>query len=140
MSVDNELEDQPISVLLDDSLESRPSQGLSVSPFRYLNRGKYVEFLDIYSDLFDREQLKILIYEDFVGNPEEVRRLFKSLRISDFDPPSLFSKINSGDYIEPGAPPDVICRLNEYFAPWNQELESRFGCDVSYWRKCTTTA
>src|SRR5690606_13316093 len=36
MSVDNELEDQPISVLLDDSMESRPSQGLSVSPFRYL--------------------------------------------------------------------------------------------------------
>lgn len=49
---------------------------------RYVDRGRYDEQIERYLDRFPREHLRIVLFDDFVGHPEAVRRdLFQFLGV-----------------------------------------------------------
>lgn len=98
-SVQNKFETLSIDqALLADLAQERQYKGnLSVSPYRYLKRGRYIEYLEVYAHFFALKQLQILVFEDFVNNRLAVSNLYQALGVrGDFHPPSLSSVVNKG--------------------------------------------
>lgn len=129
---------------VDEALTSEEAQErpydrsrISVSPYSYLKRSNYVHYMDMYSEYFDKEQIKILVFEQFIENQKAVSSLFEFLGVDpDFVPPMLHEKVN-----EYGAPSeadavnkDTELFLRNYFKEPNEQLSSKYGVDTSRWR------
>ena len=54
---------------------------ISVNPFDYLVRGEYVRHIETYLKYFSKEQLKILVFENFIGNINKIQNLYKFLSV-----------------------------------------------------------
>jgi len=133
-TVSHHLEDQPIDVLLDESAQSRPYKNVSVSPYAYLNRGRYVDYIDAYADYFSPEQLRILVHEDFVGNLQAVKSFYESIGLpSDFVPPTLDDTINDAPYGLAATPPEIVEFLRSYYLDLNQRLSAKYAVDIGAW-------
>lgn len=67
----------------------------SVAPFAYRKRGRYIDYIEWYLDVFDSSQVCILIFEEFVNNLNKVQDLYRWLGIADdVTPPSLNQVVN----------------------------------------------
>jgi hypothetical protein len=135
-TVANKLEDQPITVLVDEKAQNRPFTEVSTSPYGYLNRGNYVNFLDMYSEYFQPDQFRILIQEQFVNNRSAVQTFYKSLGIADdFVPKTLANTINDVSYSAESTPAEVLEFLNDRYIEPNRLLHERYGLETSLWQK-----
>jgi hypothetical protein len=47
-----------------------------VSPYAYLKRGRYIDYLRMYERYFDRRQIHVMIYERVVNNSQAARDLY----------------------------------------------------------------
>jgi hypothetical protein len=139
-SVGNKLEDATIEqALTDESFADRPYDKTKITgcpPYLYLQRGKYVGYLEKYFQHFDRKQIKILVSEDFFNNQREISNLFEFLEIdSNFSPPSIAKKVNSYVPIaETNSATHVENFLTNYYADSVAELTKRFGVDTTGWK------
>ncbi len=109
-------------------------KNITLSPFDYLNRGKYFITIDSYKKYFTDKKFKILIMEKFVGNKEKIKELYDFLGVSpDFIPLSLHSKINSNNIDKVKINPLIFERLKEYYVGYNNTLKEKFSIDISSW-------
>lgn len=139
-SVGNKLEDATIEqALMDESLAERPydkTRIIGCPPYNYLERGKYVGFLDKYVEHFDRNQIKILVSEELFNNQDAISDLFKFLEIDPtFKPPSISKKVNSylpDDTAGPGSAVEKF--LSSYYADSVKELSERYGVNTRQWK------
>ena len=53
----------------------------SVCPWAYVQRGHYINYIKHYVKLFNKDNIKILIFEEFINNLSSVRNLYKWLGI-----------------------------------------------------------
>jgi len=139
-SVGNKLEDLSIEeALTNESLKDRPYDTKSITgcpPYNYLERGKYVAYLEHYLKHFDRSRIKLLISETFFNDQKAISDLFEFLGIeTNFSPPSMSEKINS--YV----PKEADCKTSEverflssYYADSVKELSDRYSLDTSMWK------
>lgn len=141
LSVQYGVETLPIdeALLADLDTTERPYEGpLSVSPFRYLKRGRYNEFLELYLQYFKRDQLKLLVFENFVGNRKAVSDLYQDLGVSnDFCPKSLNEQINANLPSDQKMKPQTLNTIADYFAKSNLLLANEFNLDLSSWKGST---
>lgn len=110
--------------------------GTSVTPYAYTERGKYVQYLERWERLFGKDGLILLVAEQFIGNQAAISALYKRLGIdSSFIPQSLTKRVNAGSSgrAQCKLSDQTRAALQEMFRPWNQELERRYGLDVSCW-------
>jgi hypothetical protein len=139
-SVGNKLEDATIEqALTDESFSERPydkEKIVGCAPYYYLRRGKYAGYLDNYLKHFDRDQIKILISEDFFNNQEQISDLFEFLDISpNFSPPSMANKVNSYLPSEHDTSGSEIERfLAQFYAESVADLSKRFCVNTSHWK------
>lgn len=139
-SVGNKLENATIEqALTDESFADRSYDKTKITgcpPYLYLQRGKYVDYLEKYLQHFDKSQIKILVSEDFFNNQEEISCLFEFLEINpDFTPTSMAKKVNSYVPIDETIDStNVETFLTNYYAKSVAELTKRFGVDTSGWR------
>jgi hypothetical protein len=139
-SSDNGVETLPLDVVIADlTLQSRPydRSKISVSPYQYVERGKYVTFIDAYVKHFSKEQIKILVFEEFAGNESTVKELYRYLGvIDDFVPNSLHEKVNlaTKNIVPPS--PEMYAKLAEYFKDSIDELSEKFQVNISKWNRC----
>ena len=135
-SASNGIEDQSISVLVDESAQKRPyNNNLSVTPFDYLRRGCYIEYIDNYAEVFPPEQIKLVVQDQLVGKIDSVQDLYKWLGVdTSFVPACLEEKINSAGYSEDKVPSDVITFLNRYFEEPNKQLQEKYGVEIACWK------
>jgi hypothetical protein len=110
-----------------------PSQ-VSTSPFAYLQRGHYIEYLEMYERVFSRESLHVMLHEDLVGGLRTIAELYAFLGVADdFVPPDVDAVINA----TPGLPAELGAdqegRLRASFQASNDRLAERFGLDLSAW-------
>jgi hypothetical protein len=111
-----------------------PPLGLSTNPFDYFIRGEYLKYLRMYEKYFDRDHIIVLTYETFVGNLNEIQKLYARLGIdSNVEPPSLNRKINSSDATS-AVNKEIIGRLHRYYAPYIAGLEALLGRSLEEWR------
>ncbi|MBN2041129.1 MAG: sulfotransferase [Spirochaetes bacterium] len=105
-----------------------------ISPFDYLKRGEYVNFIKLYEKYFRKEDFKILIMEKFIGNSEKVSDVFDFLGVDqDFIPQSLSNKIFSNDVDLTSISSDIIIKLKNYFNKYNELLEKHLNISLYLW-------
>jgi len=117
-------------------IHSRHNASTSVTPYAYIERGKYTRYLDRWSQLFVGQQFIPLVAENLFGNQAAIAALYKQLDINpQFIPPSLMEVVNSGSETRAKykIPDHLKAALHDTFRPWNHLLKMRYGLDVSCW-------
>ena len=121
-----------------DTLEDKapgPEAGkISVSPYRYLARGRYVESIERYEKIFGRARLHIVILENFSGNAAELRKLYIFLgAATSFMPEKPGFVDNESGKRDEKISDKTLKRLISYFRESNTRLANRYGLDLSRW-------
>lgn len=112
--------------------------GTSVTPYAYIERGKYAQYLKYWEHMFGKKRLVLLVTEQFVGKQSAISALYERLGIDkQFIPPNLAERVNAGSAEREKCKLSDEFRsfLHEMFSPWNRKLEKRYGLDLSCWEK-----
>lgn len=136
-STEHGMERRPLAEVLEANLSGPlpwDGAGASVSPFAYLERGRYVEQLRPWlAEHGDR--LRIQLLEDLISTPATLRDTFAWLGVDpDHLPASTGTPINASraDTAPPLDTP-LRHRLRDYFAETDAELADLLGRDLP-WR------
>ena len=63
--------------------------------YHYKSKGYYYAQLERYYKLFERDKMKVIIYEDFISSPlESIKKIFQFLEIDDSFTPNISRKSN----------------------------------------------
>ena len=118
-----------------DTVVSQERAGISVSPQAYLSRSGYVDHLKPYFEIFDENQIKVLIKKELTGNSKSVKSIYQFLGVDDSFVPSILGEtINASDKDETDVLSKTVrARLEEYFASKNRELADLCELDLSVW-------
>ncbi|MBE9097328.1 tetratricopeptide repeat-containing sulfotransferase family protein [Tychonema sp. LEGE 07203] len=108
-----------------ERLNQNPEYIIGEEPGNYLARGRYIEFMKNWLALFPKQQLLILKSEDFyAGAAASVKQVLEFLELPEYQLPE-YQNANPGFY--PRVNESVRELLNDYFKPYNQELEEYLG-------------
>lgn len=98
----------------------------------YLVRGRYLEQLQPYLELFDRDQLLILRAEDYYENPlGELAKVTEHLSIEPFPPSAAVRHYNK--LPRSSMPDELRARLIDYYRPHVHQLQEALDRDFD-WR------
>jgi hypothetical protein len=125
------LETRPLEQALEDNLDGPqpwdPGK-TSVSPFAYLERGRYAQQLAPWQDAFG-DRLRVLVLEELladpVSGPGSLAATYSWLGVHpDFRPPSLGRQVNRSRVEAPRLGSVLTARLRGYFSGSDGELET----------------
>jgi Sulfotransferase domain len=118
----------------DQRREDYDHDKISASPYAYLKRGIYIDYIGVFEQFFKRDNLIILIYEEFVEQLASVQNLYATLgAATDFVPPSLNEDINVSEKAVINLMPDLEKFMVDYFADANAQLETYLGRKITAW-------
>jgi len=118
-----------------ERVEKYDHQRYSVSPYAYLRRGRYIEYIEMYERYFRPEQIHVLIYEQMVASEDAIRGLYAFLGVAtDFRAPTRGEVINANnaEVTEP-LPSALRAQLEEHFAPYTARLRAHTGLAIPEW-------
>lgn len=105
----------------------------SVSPFNYLGRGEYDRYLPPFMQEFG-ENLRVLIFEEFAGNPEAIGNLYNFIGVEpSFMPANITDRVNSGPSYESTVPAEIIRKLASYYGPVVKRTEHLLNREIPSW-------
>lgn len=133
-SVANGLETDSVETALSRELDGgQPPvvDGVSVSPFAYLDRGCYHRHLDRFAG--HGERLRVVVMENLTSSPSRQGELFRWLGVDDAFR-SDTTTVNAGEGPDASLSPDLERRLRRHFEPANEKLARQFDLDLSSWR------
>lgn len=110
--------------------------GTSVTPYAYIERGKYIQYLDVWENLFGKNRMVLLVAEQFIGNQTAVSSLYERLGIdTGFVSPNLMDRVNEGsaERVKCVLSSQTRASLQSKYRPWNLQLEERYGLDLACW-------
>lgn len=134
-SVANQTENWPLEEAFFKEDERRddfdPAQ-ISVSPYSYLRRGRYIDYLLMYERYFPRQNMLVLIYEQFVGNVQVIKQLYHFLGVqADFVPATMDQVVNAVPKEPTNLSSALQAYLHAYFAEPNGRLAAYLGQDLT---------
>lgn len=136
-STANGFEDRPLrEALLDNLRRGREwdDTATSVSPYAYLERGRYAEYLDPWFESFP-DTVHTLFFERVVGNGEALEKLYSALGVDPaFRPDNLHEQVNQSARRPPELAPADVQRLRDYFTASDTALAELLRCDLP-WRR-----
>ena len=107
----------------------------SVSPYAYLRRGRYIEYIEMYERYFRPEQIHILIYEQMFAQDASVRGLYAFLGVD-----QQYRAATRGDVINANSEaageeltPALRAHLREAYAPYTARLRAHTGLRIPEW-------
>ena len=107
----------------------------SVSPFLYFKRGLYINYINMYAEIFEPSNIKILILEDFIENNSCVSDLYNWLGVNDcFTPEVVGQRVNYSD-IETHVDLDTMRSLAVKYQQSVCDLEKYINRNLDCWRK-----
>jgi hypothetical protein len=118
-----------------ERVENYDHQRFSVSPYAYLRRGQYIEYIEMYERYFRPDQIHILIYEQMVASEDAVRGLYSFLGVAtDYRAPSRGEVINANNAEVNEPLPDALrSQMREHFAPYTARLRAHTGLAIPEW-------
>lgn len=129
------LERRPLEQALAENLNgSKPwdPSNTSVSPFAYLERGRYVEYLTPWQRCFP-EGLLVLFLEDLAGHLDAVSDLYQTLGVDpSFRPPSLTARVNVAQWPASGLESGLLQQLRDYFLESDNRLREELGRELPW--------
>ena len=112
-------------------LFSRRDGSFAINPqCSYLARHAYIELMKPWFEVFDKDQIKIIISEELFTNSARVYKEvqeFLGLPVYELSSYDEFNQ-NSYDKIEPA----IANRMKQFFAPFNDDLSSFLGKKISW--------
>ena len=124
-------EDLPLELALRSSdADSRPwdPSRFSVSPYAYLPRGRYVEYLECYARHIPREQIHVVFFEELVAGKQVVAALYGRLGVdSGFRPLGRGAVANASSGDDESIDPRLASELRDYFADSDRRLAEFLG-------------
>lgn len=128
-SSDSGLETRPLDEALEASLEGpRPwdPEVTSVSPYAYLERGRYAEQLTPWLSRFGA-RLRVLMLEELVTDPAVVAGLFAWLRVGPGTGAAPERPVNASSQPRPALDEGLRTRLRAYFEDSDRALTALLG-------------
>ncbi len=137
-SRDHEMEDRPLDEALADCLEGREPdwdrQRFSVSPYAYLQRGRYADYLAPWTAEFGAD-VRVQFFEELTTGAEGFPELFGWLGVDRyFSPAGIGETVNPSSGLRPTLEPGLSERLRGYFSRSDQALETTLGRRLP-WRR-----
>jgi hypothetical protein len=124
------LETRPLEVALEENLDGpRPwDPGLtSVSPFAYLERGRYLDHLPPWDAAFPG-RVRVALLAELVGDDDAVPALFGALGVDpSAGPRRLAHAVNSSEGAPPALNRALLGRMREYYLSSDDALSRRLG-------------
>jgi hypothetical protein len=108
----------------------------SVNPFAYRERGNYINYIEPYFEIFNQNQIKVLIFEELVNSIEYTKDLYKWLGVdSQFVPDSLSKVYNKVTILQNDQPIHVFKDLAVGYQDSISQLEKKIvGLSLNIWR------
>jgi sulfotransferase family protein len=129
-STENGLESRPMETALLENLTQESAwdpTATSVSPFAYLERGRYIDYLEPWMDTFP-DSMHVLFLRELVEDDATAAMLWKALGVgpaNTADRPT--APVNSIDGEPPTLSGELLGRLESYFESSNRALSARLG-------------
>ncbi|MDH5527344.1 MAG: sulfotransferase [Nitrospirota bacterium] len=141
-SVENAVENLPIEEAFSGEearLEAFDPTRISVSPYAYLTRGRYIEGVERYARHFPASHIHVLVNEQLVGRREAVRELYQALGVdASFQPAGLDQRVNASSVEterRAALSPELEAWARDYFAGPTARLEAWLGRPIPEWRR-----
>jgi len=133
-STDNGLESRPLTQALEDNLRGGRAwdrSASSVSPFAYLERGRYAGYLAPWLARFPRT--RVLFLADLLDRPGlTAARLFSDLGVDpDATAPSP-TKVNGSRTPVTDVPAELLGRVRDYYADSDAQLATMLGRELPW--------
>jgi hypothetical protein len=129
-SIQNGVEDLPMTEALRAAAGRREwdRARFSVSPFEYLARGRYADYLEGIVGSVEPELLHVLLFEELAGSATVIADLYERLHVDpSFEPSRLGMVINASSASDSVVSPELEFWLRDYFRAPNERLEELLG-------------
>jgi len=137
-SVNNGWETLPIEVAFRQEVErwlDYVPEEISVSPYAYLKRGCYIDYLLMYESYFPAKNIKVMLSEQFIESAGHVAELYAFLGVATFTPATLHATVNKGDKPDASLSSELEQYLVDYFAEPNARLAEHLHISLAEWQK-----
>ena len=125
-SVEQGVEDWPLDEALRVSADgTRPFDParFSASPYAYVPRGRYIDYLERIARGVPRQQIHIVFFESLVADPAVVRDLYGRLGVdATFEPGGIGTTVNASAGRDDPIDPSIVSWLRSYYAEPNERL------------------
>ena len=134
-SVENKSEALPIEQALNLQALNRPfdPKKYSVSPYAYLQRGRYIDYLEPWAARVPRSNFHVMLLEELVAGREALDELCRFLKIGLFQPKGMDRIVNAAAEPIPEIPEGLRVILMEYFREPNARLAGFLGKPLDIW-------
>jgi Sulfotransferase domain len=129
------LEDLPLAEALERSLQGGREWDrtkTSVSPFAYLERGRYADYLEPWLSRFP-DSVHVRFLEDVVARRTSAADLYRVVGVdATFEAPTEDVRVHESGGTEPKLDDDLLVRLRDYFADSDARLAERLHRNVPW--------
>ncbi|MGH3423075.1 MAG: sulfotransferase domain-containing protein [Nocardioidaceae bacterium] len=134
-STDHGLETRPLAAALTENLQEGREwdpAATSVSPFAYLERGRYADYLDPWDAAFP-DTVHVHFLTELEREQTELEHLYGSLGVDpDFRPQGWGRPVNESEEPAPELSDGLLGRLRAYFAASDAALAGRLGRELPW--------
>ncbi|HEX7739528.1 MAG TPA: sulfotransferase domain-containing protein [Marmoricola sp.] len=127
-STDNGFESRPLEVALRENLTRSVAwdpSATSVSPFAYLERGRYADYLTPWLDRFPRTS-QVSFLDDLVAGTDGIARLYAAIGVAPVDTGAV-PRLNGSTSPAAQLPAELIGQLRDYYARSDADLARLVG-------------
>jgi hypothetical protein len=134
-SNENGLEDRPLDEAVADNLRGPRDWDRavsSVSPFAYLERGRYADYLEPWCARFPG-RVHVRFFEELTTDEAELAGLYKDLGVDpNFRPDNLGRPVNTSRGVPPELAPNLVAEVRRYVADSDARLRTRLGRELPW--------
>lgn len=132
-SVSSGIEQRPIEVALSPDLREPDwdPTSFSVSPYAYIRRGRYIDYLVPYLDTFG-DRLKVVLFEHLVTG-DAIPSLVRWLGLEPHTTGDAPARVNAADRPDASPSQGLLRMLAHEFEEPNAELAATLGLDLAAW-------
>ena len=124
------LEERPLGQAIDENLQGSRDWDRSVSsvsPFAYIERGRYVDYLEPWYESFPGT-VHVRFLEDVIAHQATAGDLYDALGVdASFQPPDEGRPVNESTGAAPDFDHELVRRLRDYFRESDARLRQRLG-------------
>jgi len=134
-SSENGLETRPLETALRENLSQEAPWdpgATSVSPFAYLERGRYMDYLEPWMASFP-DTIHVLFMEELVGDRTVAERLWKDLGVdAGAGPEPPVGAVNRSEGDPPALSDQLLGTMKSYYEASNRALSAHLGRSVPW--------